>query len=343
MLVLEYSLYRSQIMNRFFTCCAFLLMLLADVAAQDPQLTQFYASPLYTNPAMAGASRKIRFTLNARDQYTALNNNYQTAVVGFDAYLPKIKSGFGIVSMYDVAGDGGLTSTSVNAIYSYNLELNREWAVNMALQGGVLQRRYDFSRFVFRDMIDPTQGPVLPTAEAKGLEQIMVPNIGVGGLLYSSRMFFGAAIHNVLEPNMSFYTPDLDNVALILPRRFTGHAGLNIYLNKARFEENRVILSPNILVMQQRNFFQMNMGCYLKQKSLTIGAWYRQTSTNGDAFIFMMGLKFPSVRVGYSYDAIISSAKTATIGSHEISLGFEIKTKNRTGTRYNKKLVCPAL
>ncbi len=315
----------------------------ADGFAQDPQLTQFYASPLYTNPAMAGASRKIRLTLNARDQYTALNNNYKTGVMGLDAYLPKIKSGFGIVSMYDVAGDGNLTTTSVSAIYSYNLEINREWAFNAALQGGILQRRYDFSRFVFRDMIDPTRGPVLPTAESKGLEQIAVPNFAFGGLLYSSRVFIGGAMHNLLEPNMSFYSPDADNEALKLPRKYTLHGGVNIYLNKSRYEENRVILSPNLLFMQQRNFYQMNMGCYIKQKSLTIGAWYRQTSTNGDAAIFMIGFKLPAVRIGYSYDAIISSAKTATVGSHEISLGIEIKPKNKSGVRYNKKLVCPAL
>lgn len=330
-------------MNSFFLFFALFVLAVGELVAQDPQLTQFYASPLYTNPAMAGASRKIRLTLNARDQYTALNNNYRTAVMGFDAYLPKIKSGFGIVSLYDIAGDGNLTTTSVNAIYSYNLEINREWAFNAAIQGGILQRRYDFSRFVFRDMIDPTRGPVFPTAESKGLEQIAVPNFAFGGLIYSSKVFFGGAIHNLLEPNMSFYTPDADNPALILPRKYTVHGGVNIYLTKSRYEENRVTLSPNLLFMQQRNFFQMNLGFYIKQKSLTIGAWYRQTSTNGDAAIFMMGFKLPAVRIGYSYDAIISSAKTATIGSHELSLGFEIKPKNKSGVRYNKKLICPTL
>jgi len=72
----------------------FLLFFYASVDllfAQDPQLSQYYASPLYTNPAMTGASRKIRLTLNARNQYTALQNNYKTGVVGLDAYMGKIK------------------------------------------------------------------------------------------------------------------------------------------------------------------------------------------------------------------------------------------------------------
>lgn len=318
-------------------------LLVSDLRAQDPQLSQYYASPLYTNPAMAGAARKIRLTVNARSQYTALNNNYKTGVLGFDSYIAKIKSGFGVVAMQDIAGDGFLTTTSFSGIYSYNLELNREWAMNAALQGGIIQRRYDFSRFVFEDMIDPARGAVLPTAEAKGLEQISVPNFSTGILLYNSRMFFGGAIHNLLEPNMSFYYRDKDDQALKLPRRYTIHGGVNLYLNKSRYEDERVILSPNVLFMQQRDFYQMNLGFYVKQKSLTLGAWFRQTSTNADAAIFLLGLRFPTFKVGYSYDAIISQAKTATVGSHEVSLGIELKTRNRSGVRYNKRLACPEL
>ncbi|MCF8254996.1 MAG: type IX secretion system membrane protein PorP/SprF [Bacteroidia bacterium] len=330
-------------MKKFATTFILFCVGMVTAFAQDPQLSQYYASPLYTNPAMAGASRKNRLSMNGRSQYTALNNNYKTAVVGFDAYLGKVKSGLGLVSMYDIAGDGFLTTTSISGIYSYNLEINRDWAFNAAIQGGIIQRRYDFSKFVFEDMIDPARGSVLPTAEAKGLEQITVPNFSTGFLLYNSRMFFGGAIHNIMEPNMSFYYRDKDDQALKLPRRYTVHGGVNLYLNKTRYEENRVILSPNILFMQQKEFYQMNLGFYVKQKSLTIGTWFRQTSNNADAAIFLIGMRFPSVKIGYSYDAIISKAKTATVGSHEISLSFELKPKAKQGVRYNKKLVCPEL
>ncbi len=316
---------------------------LHQIFAQDPQLSQYYASPLYTNPAMAGAARKIRVNMNGRSQYTALNNNYKTAVFSADAYLGKVKSGLGLVSMYDVAGDGFLTTNSISAIYSYNLEINREWAFNAALQGGIIQRRYDFSKFIFEDMIDPARGAVLPTAEAKGLEQITVPNFSTGFLLYNSKMFIGGAIHNILEPNMSFYYRDKNDQALKLPRKYTVHGGINISLNKTRYEEDRIILSPNILFMQQRDFYQMNLGFYIKQRTLTLGTWFRQTSNNADAAIFLIGLRFPSIKVGYSYDAIVSKAKTATVGSHEISLSFEIKPKVRPGVRYNKRLFCPEL
>ncbi|MDP1727182.1 MAG: type IX secretion system membrane protein PorP/SprF [Bacteroidota bacterium] len=328
-----------------FTLKIFLLFIAisSEAFAQDPQLSQYYASPIFTNPAMAGAARKIRIAISARTQYTALNNNYKTGVASFDAYIGKVKSGIGFISSYDIAGDGFLTTQTFSAIYSYNLDINRDWAFNAALQGGMIQKRYDFSKYVFEDMIDPVRGPVLATKEVKNLEQIMIPNFSTGGLLYNNKMFFGFAIHNLLEPNQSFYYRDKDDAPLKLPRKYTVHGGINISLNKTRYDEDRIIFSPNVLFMQQRNFYQMNLGFYVKQKALTLGGWFRQTSTNGDAAIFLIGMRFPSVKIGYSYDAIISKAKTATVGSHEVSLVFEIKTKGPRGPRYNSRLRCPEL
>ena len=37
--------------------------------AQDPEFTQFYANPLYLNPALTGVERCPRVILNYRNQY----------------------------------------------------------------------------------------------------------------------------------------------------------------------------------------------------------------------------------------------------------------------------------
>jgi hypothetical protein len=36
----------------------------SDVKAQDPQFTQFYANPMYLNPAFAGTARCPRICMN---------------------------------------------------------------------------------------------------------------------------------------------------------------------------------------------------------------------------------------------------------------------------------------
>ena len=40
-----------------------------NLFAQDPLFTQFYANPLYLNPALAGAARCPRINLNYRNQW----------------------------------------------------------------------------------------------------------------------------------------------------------------------------------------------------------------------------------------------------------------------------------
>lgn len=330
-------------MKKILLVCLVLNLLILEVKAQDPQLSQYYAASLYTNPAMAGASRNIRLAISGRSQYTGLVNNYKTGVVGLDGHISGINSGIGLLSSYDVSGDGFLTTTSASAIYSYNAQLNRQWGFNAAIQGGIIQKTFDFNKFIFQDMIDPVRGPILKTQESIPLETRTIPNFGFGALIFSNKLFGGVAIHNLLEPNQSFFYQNADSSALRLPRRYTVHGGFNIALNKTRYEEDRIILSPNILFMQQRNFYQVNMGFYVKQKALTLGAWFRQTSKNADAAIFMIGMRFTNFKIGYSYDAVISKASTAAIGSHEISIILEFKPETGGRRRTSRALRCPDL
>jgi type IX secretion system PorP/SprF family membrane protein len=309
--------------------------------SQDPQFSQFYANPLYTNPAFSGAANNIRITLIGRDQYTAINNNYQTVGTSIDAQVNKISGGLGAMATMDVAGDGKLTTTTFSGIYAYSVNLTKKITMRAGIQASYYQRTYDFNKYRFGDQIDDQYGFVLPTNEVRGLQQIGLLNFSSGLLLYSNRLFGGVAIHNLTEPNQSFYSPDKSADEFKLPRRYTLHTGANIPVTQSRYEDQRVIISPNILYMQQRNFNQLNLGFYVKKEALTAGMWFRQTSQNTDAFIFLVGLKLPQFRIGYSYDITVSGARTATQGSHEVSMAFEIKPVKKSSKKVVKAMRCP--
>ena len=53
-----------------------ILSLGTTVQAQDPQFSQFYAAPLYTNPAFTGLTNQHRFVANVRDQWPGLSNDF---------------------------------------------------------------------------------------------------------------------------------------------------------------------------------------------------------------------------------------------------------------------------
>ncbi|MCE2786441.1 MAG: PorP/SprF family type IX secretion system membrane protein [Bacteroidota bacterium] len=314
----------------------------ASVMGQDPQFSQFYANPIYTNPAFTGAATNARVTVSARSQYIGLNKNYRTGAASFDMNIAELNGGIGLIALTDMAGDGNLTSTIVGGVYAYHLSLNRYISLRAGIEANYHQRVYDFSQFRFGDQIDDRYGFTKPTNERVGQEQIGFMNFGTGMLVYSNQLYAGLAIHNLTEPNQSFYNPNASNEAFKLPRRYTLHAGGNIFLSKQRNEALRTALSPAILYMQQRNFNQLNIGLYYKKQSLTAGLWFRQTSNNADAIIFLIGLKFPKFRVGYSFDATISNSRSATYGSHEMSISFEISRKKQQKKTF-KFLNCPTL
>ncbi|MFN5910373.1 MAG: type IX secretion system membrane protein PorP/SprF, partial [Bacteroidota bacterium] len=66
-----------------------LLMLsaLSGSFAQDPTFTQFYANPLYLNPAFAGSHGCPRFALNYRNEWPSLTGNYVTYSASYDQYF----------------------------------------------------------------------------------------------------------------------------------------------------------------------------------------------------------------------------------------------------------------
>ena len=314
--------------------------------AQDPQLSQFYASPVFTNPAFAGSERKVRVVSSVRNQYTALKNNFKTTVFSLDGYSQKFNSGLGLLATYDLAGDGLLQTIHISGIYSFNMKLSRRWNISAALQGSMVQRRFDASRLMFGDQLNEMAGySGMPSADLQNLiaRGRVFSNFSSGVLAYNKKFFGGIALHNMFEPNQSFVDVNSTKPELLLARRYTMHAGYTIYFSKARYQDDKWMLSPNLLFMQQQNYYQINMGMYAKKQALTIGAWLRQTSRNSDALILLMGIKLPVFRIGYSYDITISKSRTAMGGSHEISLAFLFNTNRRYATHRSKYLSCPDL
>src|SRR3954471_14318401 len=102
----------------------FVLLLITVTActqlyAQDPQFTQFYANPLYLNPAFAGSVHCPRICLNYRNQWPALTGTFITTSASYDQQIAAISSGIGILVMTDNAGEGTLNTTDLSGIYSY--------------------------------------------------------------------------------------------------------------------------------------------------------------------------------------------------------------------------------
>ncbi len=297
--------------------------------AQDPQFTQFYANPLYLNPAFAGSKRCPRVNLNYRNQWPAFAGQYETYSASYDQHVNALSGGLGGYVYSDLQGNGTLRTINISAIYSYTLEVSRSFSIKAGFQATYMQQSIDWSRLTFGDMIDERYGFVYETQETPGTDQINGADFSVGFLGYSDKFYAGFAVHHLAEPQASFFS---DNDSRIY-RKYTLHGGMNIPFNERYPEEGAI--SPNILYMQQGPARQLLFGLYAKKGPFVAGLWYR----NQDAFIVLAGLQTEKFRFGYSYDITTSRLTNEPGGSHEISVGFQFECVQKR--KRFRALSCP--
>ncbi len=294
--------------------------------AQDPEFTQFYANPLYLNPAFAGSKKCPRLILNYRNQWPALSGQFVTTSASYDQYLCGI-GGFGLLVTNDNAGEGTLKTMNASLLYAWHQQLNRKVAISAGFQGTYAEKKVDWSKLTFGDMIDPRRGFQLQTNEVPGRNVARYFDMSAGILLHSPNYFFGFATHHLAEPDEFLHTGPSP-----LPRKYTAHAGALIPVSG----RNEVSISPNVLFQAQGDFRQLNLGLYVNKGPITGGFWYR----NADAFIVLLGVQQKNFKVGYSYDVTVSKLSNATAGSHELS--FQASFECRKCKRKYRPLVCPS-
>ncbi len=331
-----------------------LLVTMLSVRAQDPQFTQFYAAPLYLNPAFAGSALAPRITVNYRNQWPAITN-YVTSAVGVDHFIPKINSGIGLLVLNDSQGQGVINSTEVHGLYSFQFKLTEATTVRLGVQGGYVSRNLNYFGLTFGDQFtnggytgQPSKDPILSANTPKN----SYLDFSTGGLIYSDWYFAGFSAHHINQPSQGFF----QGADSKLPIKGDIMAGLRIplggFTGLGDESDREISISPVILYKFQGKYDQLDLGAYLTYSPLTLGMYYRgipfkksvQGLNNNDALAFLVGYRQDKFSIGYSYDATISTLGFSTGGSHEISLSYIFeKPEPRSGRVKPRKgeLSCP--
>src|SRR5688572_6367037 len=106
---------------------AFACSLLKTAAAQDPNFSQFFVSPLTLNPAMTGKfNGDFRVAGNYRDQWPAISKAFVTSTASFD--MPVLRNrlseldtwGVGVLAMTDKTANGILSTNQIGITTAYH-------------------------------------------------------------------------------------------------------------------------------------------------------------------------------------------------------------------------------
>jgi type IX secretion system PorP/SprF family membrane protein len=318
-------------LKRAFTTVA-LCMIGINSNAQDPTFTQFYANPLYLNPALAGSHGCSRFASNYRNEWPKLTGNYTTYSASWDSYFKNISGGIGILATHDQQGQGTINTSMLGLIYSYHLRLGRKWKLQFGARASWYQKYLDWDKLTFGDMIDPRRGFIYSTGDVPRGGSRGFFDASAGAVLFNKYFFAGAAVHHLNRPNESMIVGESK-----MPMRITGHMGAEIQLGRKSKYSNGTSIMPNVIYQYQNGFMELSVGTYVKYGPLNIGVWYR----NRDAFILTAGINTGKFKLGYSYDVTVSKLNNGVSGgSHEISLGINLNCKQRPTTF--KLVSCPS-
>lgn len=292
--------------------------------AQDIGFSQFYANPLYLNPAFAGSVVAPRISLSYRGQWPGLVSAFTTVSASYDQYVPDLHGGIGAIVMTDRVGDHGALSTNMlGVMYAFRFQVSREVYVSAALQASLVNTNLRWDDYLrFPDQIDRELGFSYATGATPPdkLSQ-WAADFNAGFLVFGRQWYAGVAASHLTQPNVAFYSEDR------VPMKFTVHGGglINVAEERRRqssLELGTPIISPNVVYQYQGGLHYFNYGVYLDWMPFLVGVWFRHGVENPDAFIFQVGVQQDYFKVGYSYDVTVSKLANATAGAHEVTVGI---------------------
>ncbi len=337
--------------NRYIVIFFLLIGIAIQAKAQDPQFSQFYAAPLYLNPAFAGSSELARVGVNYRNQWPSFPTNFVTYSGYFDYYFDEYNSGVGILLTSDVEGLAGLKTNSVALQYSYQLRLTDGLIFRPGLEGSFTMQDIDKNNLVFGDQID-FNGQYKPITDDDIINRDFRNNyfdFGAGGLLFTEKFWIGFAAHHLLTPANSLIEGSSN-----LDIKYSVHAGYKFLLPTVtdfKFQSGyrEVSLTPTMQYKLQGQFSQLDAGLYFTYEPFVFGTWYRGLPfkpvdgiSNNESLIFLTGISTNGLHIGYSFDYTLSELGISTGGAHEISVRYEFFLGDpRKPPKNVRRLPCP--
>lgn len=324
-----------------FTILA-LLFLAASLGAQDPVFSQFYAAPLRLNPAFAGVSPAPRISMNYRAQHTTFPSAFTTIAASYEQPIENTPSSFGLRAMNDSQLEGSYTTTEVALVYSYDVQVSEEFHARFGMAAGILSTALDQNRLIFGDVLDPLDGATGVTEEQLASASKTSADFGVGVLMYAKNMYGGVSVEHLNRPDEQLIDLN-DNLYAGRPQRLSIHAGAQLNVRRYSNRRRPAYITPNFLYTSQASFQQLNLGAYFGYGPFALGGWYRHAFANADGFIASVSFRQDILRIGISYDAVVSDLRNVPGGlgptleaSIQIDLGQSREfQRKRFQNRYN--------
>jgi type IX secretion system PorP/SprF family membrane protein len=271
----------------------------------DPHFSQYYAYPLWLNPALTGAiDGNYRVTAMYRSQWGGISNPFATPGISADIVTNKnVSLGLNVMNLR--AGTIGYSYMTGYATMAYNGVRFGYHQISMGMAFGAINRRFDPSKFRTGDQWNPYTGydPTAGGTEVLTKTSAIAFDAGVGAVYYDgtpgkkANFFGGISAYHLTQPQDPFLAGDHEK----MPMRLTAHGGLKYNVNED------VSITPNLLYMRQGNSEEKMAGAYAQMRvnettDFLLGANYRFK----DALSPYAGVYYKNYMISVSYDVNMS-------------------------------------
>ncbi|MCW3128394.1 MAG: hypothetical protein JWO03_4052 [Bacteroidetes bacterium] len=307
--------------------------------AQDIHYTQFYNTPLTTNPALTGVvPGTYRVGVIYRNQWFSgvhsgfFNSPYQTPSVSFDMPIAVGTKGdavgVGAFILYDAAGASSFGTFSAEASGSYIKHLGPNHQLSAGLQVGFTQTSYKNPQFASQYQGNEFNGNILSGVNLQPNLKYVNLNIGLlyyGKLTSKISLYLGGTIFNTTVPKYNLSTGQ-DKKSLYLRGNISG--GLDFAIGR------RIHILPSVLWMRQSVTNELNTGLGFgydinMTTNVTLGIYNRANDIitkyhQAESAIVYAAFQVKGFKLGASYDFTVSKFKEAGAGTGglEISLMY---------------------
>ena len=320
------------------------IVLCVQLQGQDIHFSQTTMTPLFLNPAQAGAESPIRGSVHYRNQWSSVTSPFVTMAASFDMEIPRSEkpvhgfSAAGISFFHDKAGDAVATNWQVALYYAYHVLLSENSTLGAGFSGGYAGQNLRYEDLQWGNQYNGThfdpnlssREPVASFSAVNGFdlgaglhyqygkrERYMTANDKV-------RVQAGISAAHLTQPSVSYYGIDEE-----LAIRFTGYANALFGLGNSNLS-----LAPSLVYSKQSSQSEMLAGAMVRygfkedsrhtgfehSSALWLGLHFRTKDAVVPSLLFEKG----NLAAAISYDINISGLDVASSsqGGFEISLRF---------------------
>lgn len=298
--------------------------------AQFIPYSQFQATPLLTNPGLAGISDHVQVTFQYRQSKAS---DYEIPSISLlypllgKSRQHKRYGGFGVTVVNQSAGPVNLfKTTGVLGGYAHVLHLSRLHHISLGIQGGVVNKRIDATKVTTDSQY--SQGgfdPSLPHGEDLANAAVTRPVFNAGAVWYitnrhqEQKAFLGASFYNMNRPSYDLLSSggSREEFNYVI----SGEAEV--------WKQGAISLSPSFRYILSKTSSLANAGLSLQyalahHQKIGTGAWYKTNKAIVSNISYDHGRYFISAAYEFS---TTTNLEVNLNNAFEIALGVRMKRK----------------